>query len=140
MSGTKANADPILAKIEAHRAAVTAWRAAGDISGKMDDDDPGHEAAQRLTSKESSREMKALRALLRCRPTTLAGVIALLDHLGQPQLLREKSDGTVLSGTDHWWEENKDEVRAFPHMLAGALRSLIGEPLRPAIDEAGSPR
>jgi hypothetical protein len=123
---SKAITDPIFAKIEAHRAAVTAWAAAGDISAKMDNDDPGFEAAERLTTKESSREMKALRALLRCQPTTLAGVIALLDHLGQPQLLREKSDGTVLSGTDCWWDEDKDEVRAFPHVLAGALRGLVG--------------
>jgi hypothetical protein len=118
--------DPIFAKIGAHRAAVAAWSAAGDISGKMDSDDPGYEAAERLTSKESDREMKALRALLRCRPTTLSGVIALLDHLGQPQLLCEKSDRTVLSGTETWWKEDKDEVRAFPHMLAGVLRSLVG--------------
>jgi hypothetical protein len=140
MSGTKTNIDPIFAKIEAHRAAVAAWKAAGDISGKMHGDEPDYEAAERLTSKESDREMKALRALLRCRPTTLQGVIALLDHLGQPQMLCEKSDGTVLSGTENWWKENKGEVRALPHMLAGALRSLIGEPLRPAIDAAGSPR
>jgi hypothetical protein len=122
MSRAKADTDPIFAKIEAHRAAVAAWTAAGDISAKMENkDDPGYEAAERLASKESGREMKALRALLRCRPTTLSGVIALLDHLGQPQLLCEKSDGTVLSGTDCWWKEDKDEVRALPHMLAGAL-------------------
>ena len=137
---TRTATDPIFAKIEAHRAAVQAWRAAGGISGEMHSDDPGYEEAERLTSKESDREMKALRALLRCRPTTLAGVIALLDHLGQPQLLCEKSDGTVLSGTDRWWKENKDEVRAFPHMLADALRSLVGCPTSPAVDEAGSPR
>jgi hypothetical protein len=119
---------------------VAAWKAAGDVSGNMDNDDPGRDAAERLTSKECDREMKALRGLLRCRPTTLSGVIALLDHLGQPQLLCEKSDGTVLSGTDYWWKENKAEVRAFPHMLAGALRCLIGGPSRSAIDEAGGPR
>jgi hypothetical protein len=138
---SKTATDPIFAKIEAHRAAVHAWQAAGRISADLEKaDDPGYEAAERLTSKESDREMKALRALLRCQPTTLGGVIALLDHLGQPQLLCEKSDGTVLSGTDHWWDENKDEVRAFPHMLAGALRNLVGCPTSPAVDEAGSPR
>jgi hypothetical protein len=119
--------DPIFEKIEAHRVAVEAMNAALAVSGKMSgDDDPGFDAAERLTSKESGREMKALRGLLRCRPTTLSGVIALLDHLGQPQLLCEKSDGTVLSGTDCWWKEDKEEVRAFPHVLASALRSLVG--------------
>jgi hypothetical protein len=136
MSRTKANTDPIFKKIEAHRDAVHSWQAASRISADLEKaDDPGYEAAERLTSKESKREMKALRALLRCQPTTLAGVIALLDHLGQPQLLCEKSDGTVLSGTDYWWPENKDEVRAFPHVLAGALRSLVGCPAPSAVDE-----
>jgi hypothetical protein len=106
----------------------------------MGNDDPGFGAAERLTLKESGREIKALRALLRCCPTTLSGVIALLDHLGQPQLLCEKSDGTVLSGTDCWWKEDKHEVRALPHMLAAALRNLVGFQTSPAIDEAGSPR
>jgi hypothetical protein len=139
MSATRT--DPIFKKVEAHRAAVHSWQSASRISADLEKaDDPGYEAAERLTSKESKREMKALRALLRCQPTTLAGVIALLDHLGQPQLLCEKSDGTVLSGTDYWWDENKDEVRAFPHVLAGALRSLVGCPAPSAVDEAGSPR
>jgi hypothetical protein len=127
MSGTKANTDPIFAKIEAHRAAVRALVPVSDIRAAMDESDPAIEDTDRKLSKANDREKRSLRALLRCRPTTLAGMIAFLDHLGQPQLLREKSDGTVLSGTDCWWEEDKDEVRAFPHMLAGALRDLIGE-------------
>lgn len=127
----RASSDPIIAKIEAHRAAVRTWIAAGDISGNMENDDPGYEAAQRLTSKESDREMKALRALLRCRPTTLSGVIALLDHLGQPHTLRGDDSSclrhdTVLS-LAHLWLEGKDDAQAFPRMLAGALRDLIGE-------------
>jgi hypothetical protein len=102
MTGT----DPVFSKIEAHRVAVHAWQAASRISVDLEKTvDPGYEAAERVVLKESGREMKALRALLRCRPTTLSGVIALLDHLGQPQLLCEKSDGTVLSGTESWWDE-----------------------------------
>jgi hypothetical protein len=89
-------------------------------------DDPGFDAADRLTSQASDRQMKALRALLRCRPTTPSGVIALLEHLEQPHTLRGNDPETVLSLAHHWSEE-KDEVRTFPHMLAGALRSLIGE-------------
>jgi hypothetical protein len=112
---------------------VHSWQAASRISADLEEtDDPGYEAAERLTSKKSDREMKALRALLRCQPTTLAGVIALLDHLGQPQLLHEKSDGTVLSGTDCWWDQDKNELRAFPHMLADALRSLVGSSISAA--------
>lgn len=130
MSPTKASIDPIFEKIEAHRAAVEAMNAALAVSGKMSgDDDPAFKDADRKSTKASSIEMKALRALLGCRPTTLAGAIALLDHLGQPCTLRDTDGGedTVLCSTNNWWPENKDEVRAFPHVLAGALRDLIGE-------------
>jgi hypothetical protein len=120
--------DPIFVKIEAHRAAVEAMNAALAVSGKMGGDDPAFKDADRKSSKASSLEMKALRALLGCRPTTLAGAIALLDHLGQPCTLRETDSGqdTVLCSTNNWWPEDKDEVRAFPHVLAGALRNLVG--------------
>jgi hypothetical protein len=80
MSGTNASNDPMLAKIEAHRAAVDALNAACSISSEIDDNDPAFKDADRKTTKASALEMKALRALLGCRPTTLAGAIALLDH------------------------------------------------------------
>jgi hypothetical protein len=108
---SKTATDPIFAKIEAHRATVAAWNAAGDISGKMHSDDPGYEAAERLTSKESDREMKALRCreLLRC---------------------------LIISGSRSCCVM-RPTARFF---LAGALRSLVGCPAPPAVDEAGSPR
>jgi hypothetical protein len=140
MSGT--NTDPIFAKIEAHRAAVEAMNAALAVSGKMSGDGPAFKVADRKSTKASNIEMKALRALLGCRPTTLAGAIALLDHLGRPSTLRDTDGGkhTVLCSTNNWWPEDKDEVRAFPHVLASALRSLVGCPAPSAVDEAGSPR
>ncbi len=58
--------DPIFKKIEAHRDAVHAWQAAGDISGKMLADDPAEDAANRATTKASGAEMRALRTLLQC--------------------------------------------------------------------------
>jgi hypothetical protein len=128
MSGTT-TIDPIFAKIEAHRVAVEAMLAASDISAKLENnDDPGFEAADRVAARASQREMKVLRTLLGCRPTTLAGAVALLDHLGKPYTLRDVDGGfdTVLS-LAHQWSKDKDEVVTFPHMLAGALRSLIGE-------------
>ena len=140
MSRTKASADPIFAKIEAHRAAVEAMNAVCDVCAELTADDPASEDANRKSTKVIDLEMKALRALLRCRPTTIAGVVALLDHLGRPHTLRGTDDGldTVLS-LAHQWSKNEDEVRTFPHVLAGALRGLIGEPSRSAIDEAGRP-
>jgi hypothetical protein len=96
--------------------------------------DPAFKDADRKSTKAGSIEMNALRALLGCRPTTLAGAIALLDHLGQPCTLRDTDGGedTVLCSTNNWWPENKDEVRAFPHVLAGALRILIGNTQAPS--------
>ena len=119
--------DPIFAKIEAHRGAVEAMLAASDISAKLENsDDPGFEAADRVAARASQREMKMLRALLGCRPTTLAGAVALLDHLGKPYTLRDV-DGrfdTVLS-LARQWSKDKDEVAAFPHILAAALRNIV---------------
>jgi hypothetical protein len=126
---TRAITDPIFGKIEAHRAAVEAMNAAFDISCKMGAEDSAFKDADRKSTKASNLEMKALRALIGCRPTTLAGAIALLDHLGQPHTLRN-TDGnldTVLS-LAHQWSEDKDEVRTLPHQLAAALRSLVGRP------------
>jgi hypothetical protein len=127
MNKTKAATDPIFGKIEAHRAAVQAMQAAFDISAKMREDNLAFEAADRKSTKASNLEMKKLRALLGCRPTTLAGAIALLDHLGKPHTLRDTDChfDTVLS-LAHQWSKDKDEVRTFPHLLARALRGLIG--------------
>jgi hypothetical protein len=142
MSPTKASTDPIFKKIEAHRDAVEAMNAALAVSGKMGGDDPAFKDADRRSTEASNLEKKTLCALLGCRPTTLAGAIALLDHLGRPSTLRDTDGGkhTVLCSTNTWWPEDKDEVRAFPHVLAGALRSLVGCPAPSAVDEAGSPR
>lgn len=138
MSATRT--DPIFAKIEAHRAAVEAMNAVCDVWAEMTADDPASEDASRKSAKVIQLEMKALRALFRCQPTTLAGLAALLDHLGQGRCLRGPDDETVLSGAHLWHEEQKGAVRAVPHLLAGALRSLVGCPAPSAVDEAGSPR
>jgi hypothetical protein len=70
--------------------------------------------------------MDALRDLLSCQPTTIEGVLALLDHLGRPEFLRYSRDpATVLSGAHEWYDDERDEVRAWPHTLAAALRNII---------------
>jgi hypothetical protein len=128
MNATKVCTDPIFEAVEAHRAAVHAMLAASDISARLENnDDPGFEAADRVAARTSEREMKALRALLGCRPTTLVGAIALLDHLGRPYTLRDiELDSDTALCLAHQWSKNKDEVITFPHMLADALRSLVG--------------
>jgi hypothetical protein len=98
---------------------------AHDISCKMRGSDPGYEAANEASSSANDDEMDALRDVLSCRPTTIGGVLALLDH-GQPQFLRDTRDpATVLSGAHGWYDDERDEVTAWPHTLAAALRNII---------------
>jgi hypothetical protein len=115
--------DPIYAAIEAHRAAIMVVNAADDVTCKMRGNDPGWDAASQASSEATDDEMDALRDVLSCRPTTIEGAIALLDHLGLPQFLRDSRDpATVLSGAHEWYDQ--EEVRAFPHMLADALAKI----------------
>ena len=76
--------------------------------------------------------------LLRCPAMTAPGILALLSHLAAPEFLflnpNEGTGETILSGAIE--------------MLAAMLRNSIGMfgtrngagPVRPAMDEAGSPR
>ncbi|MBV9065530.1 MAG: hypothetical protein JO004_07160 [Methylobacteriaceae bacterium] len=80
-----AERDRIFAAIEAHRAAVLALNAADDGYRNMSASVPGYEAASRASTEASEAEIDALRNVLACRPTTVEGVLALLDHLGQPE-------------------------------------------------------
>jgi hypothetical protein len=126
---TNANAgevDPIFAAIEAHRTAVLAVNAADDVTCKMRGSGPDWDAASQASSEANDDEMDALRDVLSCPPTTIAGVLALLDHLGQPQFLRDTRDpATVLSGAYGWYDDERDEVTAWPHTLAAALRDIV---------------
>jgi hypothetical protein len=102
-----ADADPIFAAIEEHRRALAAHVAA--IDGGVDTDGTAEE------------ELDALEALLRCEPepTTIGGVVALLDYLG------ESEDGveTILSTAMVSLAEQS--ARDFPAALADALRRLL---------------
>jgi hypothetical protein len=100
-----AEADPIYAAIEEHRRALAAHVAA--IDGGAD------------TDRYVGEELDALEALLLCEPepTTIGGVVALLDYLGE-------SDGeeTILSGAMVSLAEQS--ARDFPAALADALRRM----------------
>ena len=123
---TSSSIDPIFEAIEAHRAAVVAMNAAHDVSCKMHASDPGYDAADEVSCEANDVETDALRDVLSCSPTTIEGVLALLDHLGRPQFLRNSGDPeTVLSGAHGWYNDEQDEVKAFPHLLAAALRNIV---------------
>jgi hypothetical protein len=122
--------DPIFALIEQHREAILAFGPAIDEGDTM-------MLAANWTSAErdvfvkaaSRRELEALKVVLTTPPTTLAGVVALLEHLGQPEWFEDTDLGenpeweSLLSGARD--SPGCDEARQFPLMLAAAIRSLI---------------
>jgi hypothetical protein len=83
--------DPIFAAIAAYRAAVKAYLAAFEI------DD---ESAEDIIQETGSAHVDALEELLTCRPTTLPGVVALLDLL--------QSRITAMTRRTRYWRARSD--------------------------------
>jgi hypothetical protein len=93
---------------------------------------PAH-PADHLTSLKSVNFVDPLEALLRSRPVTMAGVLALLEHLGQDEFL-----GTDWGGTEADREtllstfNNSTRIKrrllaqGFPLRLAAAMRDIVG--------------
>lgn len=95
-------ADPILAAIEAHRAAHAAWhplmRAWSDTPGGTSE----YEAAEAADGAARRIEREAFRALLKTRPTTAAGCLAFTAYLS----------GTVVENDHHLDEDTAEVLRA----------------------------
>jgi hypothetical protein len=78
-----------------------------------------------------NHEGDVLCELMSCRPNSLDGILALLNHLGQPEFLiygREGTDMTILQQT---LEIAKEEGQAFPLTLEATLRDVIIAICRP---------
>lgn len=73
--------DPILAAIEAHRAACRVYLAAVEVSGDLADGTPEHDAASAVTDRAESTLDDAGIDLADVEPTTMAGLLALLHHV-----------------------------------------------------------
>jgi hypothetical protein len=109
-----AEVDPIFAVIAAHRAAVRAYVAACDDEADEYDEDILHETC--------FGRVDALKEMVSCRPTTLPGVVALLEYLGEPDYGHDPDD-TVLVGAVGFVQASVNEL---PRVLAETIRSLIG--------------
>src|SRR5579864_7075678 len=99
----------------------------GAIAGNMYPSEPGYSDALVADGAATEREDAALGRLLRCMPTTLGGVVALLEHLGLPQFhFREygshQFEHTILSDAH---EIKQQEVLEFPTALAGTIRAML---------------
>ncbi|KMO20634.1 hypothetical protein [Methylobacterium platani] len=84
--------DPILAAIDAHRAAYAAWHLlmlawSDTLAGT-----PEYEAAETIGATARLRERDAFRAILTTRPTTPAGFAALASYL--PDVMRQSNPDT----------------------------------------------
>jgi hypothetical protein len=73
--------DPVYSAIEAHRIAVATLNEIAGYAGEA-------EACNQLSA--------ALLALLACQPATMAGLLALLDYVGQPEWLDEDEDRATI--------------------------------------------
>jgi hypothetical protein len=125
------DADPIFAVIAEHQAALKAYLAASAVDGRLADDTPEWEIARAVTLPAGARELAAYEAVFAIEPTTLAGVAALLEHVGQPEFLKEDREypedretllSTVNSSNDEWRRKGQD----FPLRIAATIRTLIG--------------
>jgi hypothetical protein len=74
--------DPILAAIEAHKAAFQRALRTCRIASKMDEcDDPGHEEAVKYNEADWDAAANAAGELVDVTPATMAGLLALLDYV-----------------------------------------------------------
>jgi hypothetical protein len=126
----RAKADPIHALIAKHIEAVRADRQANKIYGRLPGGSPEYKAAEKVARKTGDRSDKLLVKLLNAKPTTLAGVVALLEHVGRPEFLREDSNPeyrqTLLSSRNEYNDVKWKRLgQDFPLRVAATLRSLI---------------
>jgi hypothetical protein len=122
--------DPIFGVIAAHQAAAVNWGRILRIYGKMRENDPNIKAA-RIEERTTAKATDAcLWDVLHVQPTSLEGIAALLDYLGQPAFFDpDFSTDTVLSAAADPGDMDcpfARAVREFPARLAETVRSLIG--------------
>jgi len=76
-----ASADPILAAIEAHRAAYVNLSRALSVLGKLPPTDPGYEEANASAEAVGDDVFRRAHDFTKITPTTLAGAVALLGYI-----------------------------------------------------------
>jgi hypothetical protein len=120
--------DPIFAVLTEHRAAMKAYLPASELSGRLEDDTPEWNAAWAVTQATIGREHASLHAVLTTDPTTLAGAMALLEHVGGDNFLGEAPEeyGTSLLAAQAPGEGLLAKAAdQFPGRLAAVLRNII---------------
>jgi hypothetical protein len=127
--------DPIFAAIAAHRKACVDFTQCAERDLSLADDDPAKESAEIANGESMDTMFNLARGLLKTRPTTLAGAVALLNHV---------NDGESLNFNDDWrfpdraLEEHggDDEGESF-HL---AMTKHVAEALRSITPASGNSR
>jgi hypothetical protein len=112
--GAKAmQSDPILAAIEAHRAAFMHQMETGWTQGGLPDYSPEWVIATREDDAAREVERAAQLALIQIRPTTLAGILALLSYVDDFSIgaLVSPAGTGCRSDADYLWPPNLDDAR-----------------------------
>jgi hypothetical protein len=122
--------DPIFAIIAEHRRVMRAWMDAFTLEDMSELGSPEERAARDLGTELCHRQQDMVRAVLTVQPTTIAGVAALLEHVGQDEDLDMcDRNGDARQTILGQWGDQKPEKRQialdFPLRLAAALRSII---------------
>jgi hypothetical protein len=123
--------DPALVAIANHVAALRQWFDAFDREEESEVDTAEFEAATEAINIGGEREIETALAVLTTMPTTLAGVAALLEHVGQHEYLEMDSGGdneifeTLLSSWGNQRDGRKTIAQDFSLHLAAALRNII---------------
>jgi hypothetical protein len=116
--------DPIFAAIAAHRAACVAYHRASWTKSHLNGGHPNLQAAEDRSNAAMHREGEALEDLLKCRPTTFAGVAAMLDHLSEPEFLIKDREGTGMSTLEGRFECRSRAAQKLPGRLAAVIRRI----------------
>jgi hypothetical protein len=106
------SADPVFAAIEKHRQAVQAWLAEDD---------------ETLSAQLLAAERDTWVEWLETQPTTMAGVIATMEHASHRPY--DSSEYANLTESTQYSSDVLDAGEAFPAMIAEALRKIAGLPI-----------
>jgi hypothetical protein len=119
LGGLATGDDPVFAAIEAHRATIRAFTAAFP-PGYWNT--PEYIAAEPEIENANELDEDAEAAFLTTQPTTLAGILASLEHAAEDT----GGDGTILDSASRCNREDvSDAAEAYLAMIAAAMRKLL---------------
>ncbi len=126
--------DPIFATIETHKAAYKAWAEAVHVESELHHKDPRMPAADKALRDATDACDDAGRTLATLRPTTIAGVLALLDYIDTFNHAAFKYPSGS-SGHHAWpWREGEDAIEIgapivlpFPYLIMNNVRDALAK-------------